>query len=53
MVCTERCKQAKGKLCKCSCKGENHGVNKKEEISMLTVFLSYYGKRYKPPEILT
>jgi len=26
MVCTDRCKYAKGLICKCSCDGENHGT---------------------------
>lgn len=26
MVCTDKCKYAKGLICKCSCDGENHGI---------------------------
>lgn len=37
MVCTDKCRFAKGDLCRCSCEGDNHGMGikpteeKKEE----------------------
>ena len=27
MACTDKCKYAKGLICKCSCDGENHGTS--------------------------
>lgn len=31
MVCTDKCRLAKGDLCRCSCGGDNHGMGIKEE----------------------
>ena len=31
MTCTNKCKNAKGDICKCSCNGENHGIYNTEE----------------------
>ena len=49
MVCTDRCKYAKCKVCKCSCKGENHGTLRKVIViqTMLSKFLEDRGENIK------
>ena len=32
MTHTSKCETAKGDLCRCECKGEKHGIRKKEEV---------------------
>ena len=59
MVCTDRCKYAKGLICKCSCDGENHGIHankdvgKDEEIEEIQEVEKVGGEiifRYKDPQ---
>jgi len=48
MTCLIRCKQARHKICKCSCKGKNHGTERKIIIieTMLTRYLNMNNPSY-------
>ena len=35
MTCTDKCRLAKGDLCRCSCGGDNHGIDVKDEYNDL------------------
>lgn len=56
MVCTNKCKNAKGLICKCSCDGENHGTSIKlveeenEEIQEVEKVGGEIIFRYKDPQ---